>query len=56
MNELCLVSRSLAHTPGPGYAGRSCPNFKFFMNFMVEAAEVELQEKTMAMPGPAGGF
>jgi len=26
-----------------------CPlrNFKFFMNFMVEAAEVELQEKTM---------
>ena len=26
-----------------------CPweNFKFFMNFMVEAAEVDLQEKTM---------
>jgi hypothetical protein len=27
-----------------------CPweNFKFFMNFMVEAAEVDLQEKTMS--------
>jgi hypothetical protein len=26
-----------------------CPleNFKFFMNFMVEAAEVDLREKTM---------
>ena len=25
----------------------SAANFKFFMNFMVEAAEGELQEKTM---------
>ena len=30
-----------------------CPleNFKFFMNFMVEAAEVDLQEKIMDRPG-----
>jgi hypothetical protein len=26
-------------------------NFKFFMNFMVEAAEVDLQEKIMDRPG-----